>query len=1256
MTNARHARRGGLLALVGAGALALAIAGPAAVLALVNDGGLVDVRVANRTQSATGYTTPANAKIDYLGDQDATQGPAGTGTFDSFVRVQASPTESGYNTNGTLEFDTKSGTWTHAIKVSDIPVVGIGGVPHWELFADINESNSTPLISLNDVEVFFANSATVTGYPGFGGAATPVYDFAGDIRINDVNQGSGRGDLRYSIPLTNIQIPADCGYKDPACNTWFVLYSRWGTTTGYESDGGFEEWKVKQYPYVLVDKTATTTFTRTYEWLIDKSVDDTEISIAEGGTATFNYDVAVTPDGFTDSDWAVNGTISIKNPSTQDPVIISSVADVVSTGIAANVSCGVSFPYTLAKNGTLNCTYSAPLPDGSTRTNTATVTLNYGGIFTDTAAVAFGGPTTEVNRVITVVDDKTNPPTTVTLGTSDYYAGPFLFEYSLDKQGVAGTCTDYTNTATISETGQDDDVTVTVCVGQDLTVEKTATASYDRTYHWLIDKAVDKTRVDIAAGGTATFNYDVTVTPDGFTDSGWTLAGTITVTNPNDWQAITADVTDVTDVGGGAVCTVTDGEDVVVPASGSVTLDYSCAFASQPAYTGENTATATWDAALYATPTGTASGSADVNATLDDETNRVITVVDDKTNPPTTVTLGTSDYYAGPFLFEYSLDKQGVAGTCTDYTNTATISETGQDDDVTVTVCVGQDLTVEKTATGTFDREYLWNISKDADATSVTIAEGGSHTFNYTVDVWQTGIEDSGWELSGVITVTNPNDWQAITLTDVTDVVDNGGTCTVDAGPWVVPADGTLDIGYSCTYASAPSSLSGDNSVTVTWDKDAAKTPSGSADWDQAFTLAQDGSTNKTVNVTDTYAGDLGAVTATDSAPFATASFTYSRTESGVPGTCTEYDNTATIVETEQSDDATVELCVTEDLTVSKDANPTFTRTWTWDITKDVDASSATIDQGGTATFNYTVSVSHDAGTDSNWKVEGTIHVSNPNDFQAITLTSLTDAIDNGGVCTITEAGPYVVPASGSIHVDYECTYASAPSSLSGTNTATATWDAATYKTPSGTASGTATADFDTPTSKVDECVEVTDTLAGTLGTVCVGDPAGDFTFTYSKSFSPIDCGTFDYDNTAAFTTNNTGATGSDTETVTIIVNCAEGCTPGYWKTHPESWVGYTTDQTLESVFDVPDAFGYDNVTLMDALGFQGGSDDAGAAEILLRAGVAALLNAANSEITYPLSEAQVISQVNTALAGTRGDMLALARMLDDYNNLGCYF
>jgi hypothetical protein len=36
-----------------------------------------------------------------------------------FVRLQATPTEAGYNTDGTTEFGTKVGNWTHALTITN---------------------------------------------------------------------------------------------------------------------------------------------------------------------------------------------------------------------------------------------------------------------------------------------------------------------------------------------------------------------------------------------------------------------------------------------------------------------------------------------------------------------------------------------------------------------------------------------------------------------------------------------------------------------------------------------------------------------------------------------------------------------------------------------------------------------------------------------------------------------------------------------------------------------------------------------------------------------------------------------------------------------------------------------------------------------------------------------------------------------------------------------------------------------------------
>jgi hypothetical protein len=108
-----------------------------------------------------------------------------------------------------------------------------------------------------------------------------------------------------------------------------------------------------------------------------------------------------------------------------------------------------------------------------------------------------------------------------------------------------------------------------------------------------------------------------------------------------------------------------------------------------------------------------------------------------------------------------------------------------------------------------------------------------------------------------------------------------------------------------------------------------------------------------------------------------------------------------------------------------------------------------------------------------------------------------------------------------------------------------------------------------------------------------------------------------------------------------------EGCTPGFWKTHPDAWGGtaYSPTATLGSVFTgLPAA--YANVTLLQALSFKGGG-----LEALLRQAVAALLNSTNAEVSYPLTADEIIALVNAALVS--GDYESLKDQLDAANNLG---
>ncbi len=854
-----------------------------------------------------------------------------------------------------------------------------------------------------------------------------------------------------------------------------------------------------------------------------------------------------------DSNVQVKGTITVTNPNSAS-VTLDSITDVWdSTG--TSVTCSVTGGLTIGPGNTTFpyvCNLSSlPTSDKYNKVTIKWSTQSVGGSSLSGGSDDDSVKVDECDFKAHEINDCVNVSDSLkgTLGSnvcSDKTFSTYSETFTIPQYG----CQTYPNTATFTST--DTSLTgsasqsVKACspLAKDLTVTKTATPSFTRTYAWGITKGVDKPEIDIAQGGSATFNYNVNVTHDSGTDSAWQVSGTITVSNPNSGEAITADVTDA--VGDGGTCVVTGGTGVSIPKSGSVTLNYTCTYASAPSpSSGTNTATATWDKAAYFTPDGSAKGTHTFNFGPVSPTivNGSVTVTDTLGGSLGTVTYTDSS----PKTFTYSHTFTGdPAGTCTTHDNTAKIVETNQSDGKTVTVCVGADLTVAKTATPSFTRTFKWGITKGVDKPEIDIPQGGSATFNYTVDVTHDNGTDSAWQVSGTIKVTNPNGWEAITA-NVTDAVDNSGDCVVTGGTGVsIPAAGSVNLNYTCTYASAPSPSDGTNTATATWDKTTYFTPDGWAKGTHTFDFASVSPTivDGSVTVTDTPYGSLGTVSYTDSSP---KEIPYSETFSeDQAGTCTLHPNTASFTtnttSTKGSDGKTVKVCVGEDLTVEKDATPSFTRTYTWDIAKAVVPPEIDTFTGGLATFDYTVTVTHDAGTDSHWQVDGTITVTNPNDWEAITA-DVADAVDNGGDCVVTGGTNVSVDASDSVTLNYSCTYALAPNPSDGTNTATATWDKAAYSTPKDSATGTAEANFGpvSPTI-VDGSVTVTDSLEGSLGTVSYTDSSPK-EFTYPYTFIGGAAGTCAlHPNTASFTTNTTDTTGSDGATATV---CVPTGTPG---------------------------------------------------------------------------------------------------------------
>jgi hypothetical protein len=241
-------------------------------------------------------------------------------------------------------------------------------------------------------------------------------------------------------------------------------------------------------------------------------------------------------------------------------------------------------------------------------------------------------------------------------------------------------------------------------------------------------------------------------------------------------------------------------------------------------------------------------------------------------------------------------------------------------------------------------------------------------------------------------------------------------------------------------------------------------------------------------------------------------------------------------------------------LTLTKDASGSDKNAYGWTITKDVDKTSVK-QVGGSATFTYTIKVTHDGGTISDVKVTGTISVFNPNvdsnkSTVPVDIDGVTDQLSDGTNCTVTNGGAQALTQF-QTDFAYSCDLSALPQGQLDNNASVA-WSEQFLD--NGALLDADSADFTFKSvafteNTIDECVNVTDSYAGSLGTACVGDP-NPKSFSYQRSIAVPANGCQSYDNTATFTTNDSGASGSASRTVEVCGPARTGAlTIGFWKT-----------------------------------------------------------------------------------------------------------
>lgn len=171
----------------------------------------------------------------FLFDQPA----GGSGLLNTFLTIQATGMEEGYNTSDSSPpFDTHGGGQTDDLQVKDIPVVTLNFIDYFEFILDANENQSEAgdqYLSLNDVRIFVsaAGGATTTDIDPPTTLGTIVYsmDTVGNMDntvLLDTSQshGSGQGDMTMLVPVSSFV----AAFPSINGNTFVYLYAKFGAT------------------------------------------------------------------------------------------------------------------------------------------------------------------------------------------------------------------------------------------------------------------------------------------------------------------------------------------------------------------------------------------------------------------------------------------------------------------------------------------------------------------------------------------------------------------------------------------------------------------------------------------------------------------------------------------------------------------------------------------------------------------------------------------------------------------------------------------------------------------------------------------------------------------------------------------------------------------------------------------------------------------------------------------------------------------
>jgi uncharacterized repeat protein (TIGR01451 family) len=197
--------------------------------------------MANIDLTASGSSTTIDGAIF----ADSASIGAGTGNYNTFLSIQNSPSEFGFNADATSVSNPDIKSSTHTVLLSTVPITIVNGIAYYEFRVDLNESNNSPedRISLDAFKIYTSTNGAITDKAVLD-ALTPTYnmDAGGDVSLllSDIgSSGSGNDDYSVLVPVSKF------GAVDPA-TTYLYLYVEMGFVGGdYISNATFEEWNLQ---------------------------------------------------------------------------------------------------------------------------------------------------------------------------------------------------------------------------------------------------------------------------------------------------------------------------------------------------------------------------------------------------------------------------------------------------------------------------------------------------------------------------------------------------------------------------------------------------------------------------------------------------------------------------------------------------------------------------------------------------------------------------------------------------------------------------------------------------------------------------------------------------------------------------------------------------------------------------------------------------------------------------------------------------